>query len=726
MAIVLAMVPLTGSAGMAEAVPIDSVKPGSVALAATTPALVLLSQTPWVAPGQNFDLHLRAAPSAGPVADLGITVSVYSCLSSLSGFEESVGSGPPGTPESSTASALAVSGLAPLPGGGFDLSMPVTVDGSGSGGSTPAGSFTINLLPESEQCQSFPSGVFPVRIQLVDLSTTTVVSSLVTHLVYTEAPADTQRLRVAVVLPIQLTQTAARSPSPGELLARPGAALATPSGAAVSALTATVASIATDHPTVPLTLQLSGQTLGVLADTGHTATLAQLTQLAADPDIHELTSAPFTPVDATALVDSGLGGELAQQVERGSEAVDAATGRTAPAPGAGLGAWITGDPLDANTVGALADDGFQEVVLPADDLTSAPANGSTTAPFTLLGARGTQVSVLASNVDLAERFVSDPGDPVLAAHQMIAELAQLYYERPNGIAPRAVVAVAPSSWSADPDFVDALLGSLDGNPMVQAVTISQAFSLFATPATCRPECRLVTAGGGPPLPVGAIRIQRTRVDGFAGSATGARTLTQQLGDLVLAGEAQALRPSQQSAVETNAGAAVDAQVDQFAIEGNQTVTLTASSGLVPVTVVSTSAYTLSTSLELSSDKLLFPNGETEWSTPVTLLPRHSNVVYVRVRSRTPGVFRLDVVLSSPDGTLRMATGELSIRSTSSSVVGVVLTIGAVVVLAVWWFRTSRRRRTLRKADEAEVDSEVRPVEAAAAAPAPSAGPGPAP
>ena len=64
------------------------------------------------------------------------------------------------------------------------------------------------------------------------------------------------------------------------------------------------------------------------------------------------------------------------------------------------------------------------------------------------------------------------------------------------------------------------------------------------------------------------------------------------------------------------------------------------------------------------------------------------------------MFRLDVSLRSPDGTLRLASGELSVRSTSSSVVGVVLTAGAVVVLAVWWVRTSRRRKARARADDA--------------------------
>ena len=307
---------------------------------------------------------------------------------------------------------------------------------------------------------------------------------------------------------------------------------------------------------------------------------------------------------------------------------------------------------------ALAADGFRQVVVPAGDLSSTPADGSTTQPFALEGTRGAAVTVMASDDDLAARFTSDPGDPVLAAHQLVAELAQLYYERPNGITPRAVLAVAPTAWDDDPAFVDALLGSLDGNPVVQAMTVAQVFALYPSPAPCRSGCRL-TGGGGGSLPTAAIRAQRARIDGFATSAVGARPLALQLGDLVLGGEAQALRPAQQSAVVSNAGAALDAQLGQLSVEGDLTVTLTASSGTVPVTVVSDAAYPVTATLVLDSDKLLFPNGETQWSTPVTLLPRHSNVVYVRVRSRTSGTFRLDVGLRSPDGSLRLASGELS-------------------------------------------------------------------
>ena len=676
----------------------------------SSPALVLLSQTPWVTPGQSFDLDLRASTNV-PVSRLGVAVSVYPCLSSVSGFDQSVNTGPTGAPVSSTTSPVALGGLPAVAGGGVHLSLPVVVGGAGSGAGSPGTPFIIRLQAVAGQCGLFPAGVFPVRLQLVDTSGGSVLGSFTTHLVYTEATSTTQKLRVAVVLPVQLTQRAARSPSPAALLARPTAALTTPPAAAVSAVAGVVSAVAA-HPTVPVTLQVSGQTVGLLAGGPHASALTQLGQLAATPSVHQLTSAPFAPVDAAALVGAGLSSELTLQVSRGLEVVSGATGRPVPVTAGGLGAWVTGDTLDAATVAVLAGNGFRQVVLPASDLTSAPADGSTTQPFQLNGARGTEVEAMASNDDLTARFTSAPGDPVLAAHQLVAELALLYYERPNGVSPRAVLAVAPTSWKDDPAFVDALLGSLDGNPVVQAVTTSQAFALFPAPSACRTSCRL-TGAIGTGLPAAAIRAQRARIAGFANATVGARTVAQGLGDLVLGGESRALRPSQQAAVVANAGLALDAQLGQLAVEGDQTVTLTSSSGPVPVTLYSDAAYPVTATLVLSSDKLLFPNGKTQWSAGVVLQPHHSTVVPVRVRTRTSGVFRLDVSLRSPDGTLRLVTGQLAVRSTSSSLVGIVLTVGAIAVLAIWWFRTSLRRRRARRAEESGDGSGEAAVEAAA-------------
>jgi hypothetical protein len=594
--------------------------------------------------------------------------------------------------------------------------MPVDVGQPAS--PAPAGTFTIDLTPDGECQPPSPSGVYPVRIQLVNTTNDQVIGGFTTHLVYTEPPAGTQRLNVALVLPIHAPQGPAPSPSRRQLLDRPSAALDPLSTSVTAAVTGTVDAIS-KHPSVPVTLEASPQTIEALAGSSATRSAAsQLTSLisASTPD-HQLAWSPYTPVNAAGLVTSGLGDELSQQISEGTDVlapfVRVSGAQPAPTATGGLGAWITNDSLDPAALSQLETDGYDQVVLPASSVPSSPTNGSAAEPFVLAPQHGSPMTAVASNADLAARFTGSPGNPVLAAHQLVAELSQIYYEKPNDETPRAVVVVAPSTWSDDPAFVDALLDSLDGNPVVEPVTLNQFFASFPNPATCRDGCRLVGDPGSAGLPVTAIRHQRQLVEGFSSAASGdvAARVETQLGNLVLAGESETLRPAQQSAVLRNAGLAVDAQLAQLTVGGDRTVTLTSTQGTLQVTIVSTAAYPVTATLTLTSDKLLFPNGTTQWTEQARLLPAapgtaYTNVVPVAVRARTSGVFNVDIVMHSPSFQLQLADGQMIVRSTATSVVGIVLSLGALAVLIVWWVRTSIRRRRRRAEDEAALGAGV--------------------
>lgn len=665
-----------------------------------SPPLVLLSQTPWVGQGQPFDLKLRPVAPGVPPGQLGLSVAVYPCLTSVSGFDQSLSAGSPGTPVSSTPSPLPVSGLPTVTGGGVDLSMPVVV---GEATASPTGRFTIGLTAQGDECGAYPSGVYPVRVLLVDLADHQTVAGITTFLVYAAAGDATQKLRVAVVLPVQTPLVPAAAPTPGQLLIRPTAAIAPPSAASVGALSGMVDALSAS-PGVAVTLEASPATMTALAASGHQSTVDELASLSADPSVHQFPATTYAPVDASGLVDAGLGTELHAQVVRGAQVLTTSLGRsTGGDASAGLGVWVSADPLDTATLAQLLDNGYTRVVLPSTSVTGAPTNGSAAETFALPSSHGAPVTALAADDDLTARFTGAPGNPVLAAHQLLGELAQIYYEKPNDTTARVVAAVAPDAWGASPSLVSALLGGLEGSPILEAVTVDGAFATVPTPAACRNTCRLLPSGGDPGLPVAAIRAQRQRVDGFTSAALGApgRTVSSQLGDLVLSSESTALRPDQQSGLLDNTGVAVDAQLSQLAVAGDRTVTLTSQRGTLQVTLVSSAPYPVDTVLSLTSDKLLFADGTTEWSQNATLLPDHTNVVPVTVRARTSGEFRVDIVLHSPNGGLELSSGTVDVRSTATSVVGVVLSLGAVAVLVVWWLRTSRRRRALRLRDDAD-------------------------
>ena len=142
-------------------------------------------------------------------------------------------------------------------------------------------------------------------------------------------------------------------------------------------------------------------------------------------------------------------------------------------------------------------------------------------------------------------MTAHPGDPVLAASQMLGELAQIYFEYPNLSTPRAVVAVPPTGSSPNPTMIGTLLTDLSNNPFVQGVTTAGLFQTLSTPAACHGGCKLTSSSGSSTssgLPVSGIRNQRNRIAGLAsaipaGSAI-AKALPNQFSDLVLASESE--------------------------------------------------------------------------------------------------------------------------------------------------------------------------------------------
>ena len=74
---------------------------------------------------------------------------------------------------------------------------------------------------------------------------------------------------------------------------------------------------------------------------------------------------------------------------------------------------------------------------------------------------------------------------------------------------------------------------------------------------------------------------------------------------------------------------------------------------------------------------------------------------IPVKARTSGAFQLTVRLRSPDGQLSLGATRFTVTSTVASGVGLLLSIGAGLFLALWWgshWRTVRRARRLVDAE----------------------------
>jgi len=119
------------------------------------PVVTVLSQTPWVGPGQA--MQLRLAFGRTDVSTLSLTLTLYQHLTSRSAFAETTAGTAVGNVLSSA--TVEVGSLPADPQGGVDVTVPVD---SGDAPAAGSGPLTARLACAANSC----GGVYPLRLQL--------------------------------------------------------------------------------------------------------------------------------------------------------------------------------------------------------------------------------------------------------------------------------------------------------------------------------------------------------------------------------------------------------------------------------------------------------------------------------------------------------------------------------------------------------------------------------
>ncbi|MGH9069586.1 MAG: DUF6049 family protein [Acidimicrobiales bacterium] len=672
---------------------------------ASSPQLVLSGQTTWVHPGGQFVLDLSPSGASGaPPTGLAVYVEVFDQLHNRSDFAETLCNQIP-TPLLQTFGPLPVSSLAhdPAHPGGVELPIEVTAPGLARGapaGGAPAGGTSgkgaakqpanvLNLAGCSSNC----AGVYPVQVVLEPAGGTHVLSELTTHLVLTNPGPGSRRLALAWTLPV--TAPPVLSPAAEPTLS-----------SAASASIATLVGAVTAAPQVPITLAPSPITLSALSASKRPAdgrSLGRLATWASEPS-HQVVQSTYAPVGAAALTGAGLSSELAPQLSAG-EAVVASTLHVHP----GTGTWLGQGTLDRSALTQLVElpSPVSRLVLSSSELAPLPVQSApqTTPiqPFALAsptssatpahGPNGHRIEAVTSDPGLASHLTDGPG-ATLAAHQLLADLAMIYFDAPNASYGRGVVLETPTSWQPDPRFLRVALAGLADSPVVQAVTLDQLFAQTPEPVVEPYGGVLVrqlasVAPAPPSLPGRAIRSHRRALSAFA-STLGAPPppVLDTTSNLLLAAESSELSPSQRNGYLDQLSKLVERQFASVKLQ-TDTVTLTARSAQLPVTITSDVAYPVKGLLQLSSDKLGF--GSQGSSRSVTLT-QHAKTVEFQVKARATGKFPVQVSLVSPNGDLVLAESRFAVRSSAFSPVGIGLTVAAGLVLVGWWGRSLMRGR----------------------------------
>ena len=141
---------------------------------------------------------------------------------------------------------------------------------------------------------------------------------------------------------------------------------------------------------------------------------------------------------------------------------------------------------------------------------------------------------------------------------------------------------------------------------------------------------------------------------------------------------------------TSVYASVSEVLQAFTTPSDQSVRLTSRRAEIPFTIHNDLSTNARVVLVVQSDgRLEFPEGDVLSA----VLEPGANRITIPIRARTSGDARLQITVRSPDDAqlLQLESAHLMVRTTSLPGAGVVLFVGAITVLAIWWIRAVRVR-----------------------------------
>ncbi len=649
----------------------------------------LIQQTAWVPAGGAFQLHL-AVSSPEPASNLEIYVGVYHRLSNRSSFAQTLKDRLP-TGLLTSWDPVRLDRLPTDPSG--DAVFTIGVVGPGAASTSPApttpppGQVSLDLA----SCLAC-GGVYPVRVELRSVGSGAELDRFTTHLIYTTPDVNSRKLNVSWVIPVK--GTPGLGPDGHQSLA-PG----------ISGALAGLANALGTHPTVPVVLSPEPQTLQALATSARAVdhnTLGELVALADNTTTSQIVSRPYVPINTSGLVSSGLSAEAKAQISRGSSILTNTLHVKRSAA-----TWVTAATMNSSGLAFLASQGVKQLVLPEADLTVLDQPLTLTKPFAINHQLG--LEAFAADPGLAAHFASG-SDPVLAAHQLLADLAEIYFDSPDAVMARGVVVQTPSDWLPQPQFLNVVLGGLAQSPIAAPVTLSTLFATVPRAPSVAGGPNASPSGAGarsgaaglvrslvanqaiPMPPAGAIRGARDQLSSLASALAPQAPMLSTINDVLLAGESSDLRPSDQSRYLDGVGQLIDGELAKISLPQPRSLTLTSRTGHIPITIQSTLGVPIKAVVRVASDKLGFPQGASQ----SVVLNGNSVTAIFDVRARGTGVFPLQVQLIAPEGALVLASTRLTVSSTVFSVVAVVITVVAIAFLIGWWSRTTLKARRRRR------------------------------
>jgi len=456
--------------------------------------------------------------------------------------------------------------------------------------------------------------------------------------------------------------------------------------------------VMTSFAATPLTLAATPFVVQALTDSGNSSARP-------DSQARQTLSRPYVSIDSGSLM-AGETGSLIEKEYAAGDTILAAAFEAAPDH-----RTLVLDPsVSPAALDQLALTGTRSVVLQSSQLRSSTVSDESavlTNRFVVEGENGTSFAAMANDDTASSRFVLTT-DPVLGAHHALAELMMLHQEQPGTNRGVALTIPAATETAALSEFLSGLSAATGaasgsvGNTVIQPVTLDDLFARTAVATSAqKPIVRDWTSNE--PTELGAYG---TQIEQAQWNLLGLKSMLPEGGELIapiertgLASAEVTLSADERTALLDNANEQLRSLTSAISLPTSQKVTLTSSSGKIPLVITNTLPVEARVRVTVSSAKLEFPEGT---SYEIVLAPSSTTRTDIAVTTRASGAFPLDVEVASSGGGLLVASSRIDVRSTAISGFGLFVSVIAGLFLLVWWarhWRRSRRARALVIADE---------------------------
>jgi len=393
---------------------------------------------------------------------------------------------------------------------------------------------------------------------------------------------------------------------------------------------------------------------------------------------HELVRGSFIPIDEAALMDAGLTREVSTLLEIGSEQLRS-LGTLAPST-----LWVGHGMADAAQVDRRWQRGIREVIVEPSSLSPLPD----TAPRGPVEILGVDSNVRALIVDhLSSQKEHDTASS--EAHRVLAHLATIAFTQQ----PTPLLVLDLGAGTRNVDFATAFLRGLTHLDWVEPVPASAAIT----------KALLLKDGK---LQQYRLRSQpNSTTENFTGYRDAQRYLTSfrsmirdedasehdQLAQKLLFSLSSDSSQLDRRTLWESIVSRIRVQTSLIDIPPDESIQLTSRKASVPFSFQNRSDVPLRVELRIIGEKLTVDDFDDGESTTLVLEPGVTTHRF-QLRALGSGSFPVTIELHSPDGGLLVGKAQAAIRATTPTGVGLGLTIGAAVFLAIWWVVDTKRKK----------------------------------